>query len=80
MTRELLQQANRLNHAINSLASQIQIAEKMHHCDNALTMEVDTIGAITLAWDDELKDDIIDLVVRRLNNKKEELEDELRLL
>lgn len=80
MTRELLQQANRLNHTIDDLEIQIQIVEDMHHCDNNLVLEVDTIGAITIAGDDELKDDIIDMVLNRLNNKKENLEDELRLL
>ena len=80
MTRELLQQANQINHNLNDIEYQIRKVEDMHHCDNYLTLEVDTIGAITIEGTSELKDDIIDLILRRLTNKKEELEDELRLL
>lgn len=80
MTHELLQQANKIDREIEELEAQIRIVEDMHHCDNNLVLEVETIGAITIAGDDELKDDIIDLLLNRLNNKKEELEDELRLL
>lgn len=80
MTRELLVEANRLNHAIQDLEAQIAIVEDMHHCDNNLTLEVDTIGAITLPAEGELKDDIIDMVLRHLNDTKDKLEDALRLL
>lgn len=80
MTREVLQQANKLNHTITNLEAQIKIVEDMHHYDHCMTLEVDTVGAITIAWDDELKDDIIDMVLRRLNKAKDDLEDELRLL
>lgn len=80
MTRELLEQANKLNHAIHDLDAQIRIVEDMHHSDNNLTIEVDTIGAVTFREDNELKDDIIDMVLNRLNNKRNELEDKLRLL
>lgn len=80
MTRELLVEANRLSHAIDHLDAQIAIAEDMHHCDSALTLKVESIGSITIAWDDELKDDIIDMVLRHLNNAQNDLEDKLRLL
>ena len=80
MTCELLQQANRLSHTIDDLERQIAIMEDMHHCDHSMTLEVDQIGAITIAWDDELKDDIIDLVLSRLNTKKGEVEDAFRRL
>lgn len=81
MTRELLKEANNLNHAITDLEAQIKIAEDMHHCDRCMTLKVDTIGAvITIAWDDELKDDIIGLVLRRLNKDKDQMEDALRML
>ena len=80
MTLELLEQANKLNHAIHDLDVQIRIVEDMHHCDNNLVLEVDSVGAITIADDEELKDDIIDMVLSRLNNKKSDLEDQLRLL
>ena len=80
MTRELLAEANRLSHAIDHLDAQIAIAEDMHHCDSALTLKVESIGSITIAGDDELKDDIIDLVLRHLNNTQDDMEDKLRLL
>lgn len=79
MTRELLAEANKLSHAINDLEAQIQIVEDMHHCSN-LILKVESIGSITIAGDDELKDDIIDMILSRLNNAKDGLEDKLRLL
>lgn len=80
MTKETLAEANKINHAIDNLERQIAIMEDMHHCDKSMTLEVDTIGAITIAWDDELKDDIIDMVLRHLNKAKDNMEDKLRLL
>lgn len=80
MTRELLQEANKLNHTINDLDAQIRIVEDMHHCDNPLQLVCNTIGSITLNGFGELKDDIIDMVLNRLNNTKDKLEDALRLL
>ena len=80
MTRELLKEANTLNHEITNLESRIAIVEDMHHCDNSLIIEVDSVGAVAIPADDELKDDIIDMVLRRLNNTKDDLEDKLRLL
>lgn len=80
MTRELLQEANRLSHAISELENQIAITEDMHHCDIGLTLKVESIGSITIAYDDELKDDIIDMVLNHLNNAKDNMEDRLRLL
>lgn len=80
MTRELLVEANRLSHTISELENQIAITEDMHHCDGALTLKVESIGSITIAYNDELKDDIIDLVLDRLNCTKDILEDKLRSL
>lgn len=80
MTRELLVEANKLNHTISDLENQIAIVEDMHHCDNSLVIEVDTIGAVTIPAEGELKDDIIDMILNRLNNAKDDLEDKLRLL
>lgn len=82
MTRELLAQANKLNHAIQELDNMITIVEDMHHCDKELQLRCDQIGSISIPGlcDDEFKDDIIDMVLSRLNNKKEDLEDQLRLL
>ena len=82
MTREYLLQANKLNHAIQELEHMIAIVEDMHHCDKELQLYCDQIGSISIPGlcDDELKDDIIDLVLNRLNNKKDTLEDELRMM
>lgn len=80
MTRELLQEANKLNHAISDLEKQIEIVEDMHHCDNKMGIGVESVGYIYIASDDELKDDIIDMVLRHLNNAKDDMEDKLRLL
>ena len=80
MTRELLQEANKLNHAITDLENQIALVEDMHHCDNSIQIRCDQIGSITIPAEGELKDDIIDMILNRLNNAKDDLEDKLRLL
>lgn len=80
MTHDTLVEANRLNHAISELEARIALVEDMHHCDNNLTLEVDQIGAVTLDGCDELKNDILNLVLSSLNNKKGILEDRFRLL
>lgn len=80
MTRELLTEANRLNCTIADLDVQIKIVEDMHHCDIGLTLKVESVGSITIAYDDELKDDIIDMVLKHLNKAKDDAEDKLRLL
>lgn len=80
MTLELLEQANRLNHAIHDMDARIKIVEDMHHSDYSIQLRCDNIGSITIAGGDELKDDIIDMVLNRLNNAKDDLEDKLRLL
>lgn len=80
MTDDLLEQANKLRHAITDLDNQIAIIENMHYCDNNLRLRCEQVGEITIAGDDELKDDIIDMILNRLNTKKGEVEDEYRRL
>lgn len=80
MTEELRQRANILHRQIEDLDAQIQIVEDMHHCDNSIQIRCNQVGAITIAGDDELKDDIIDIILNRLNTKKKEVEDEYRML
>lgn len=80
MTRELLQEANELNHTIKDLEAQIRIVEDMHHCDNNLALKVESIGSITIMGDDELKDDVIDMILNRLNKAKDDMEGQLRRL
>lgn len=80
MTEELRQKANELHHQLMDLGAQITLVEDMHHCDNSIFIRCNQIGEIVIAGDDELKDDIIDLVLNRLNTKKGEVEDEYRML
>lgn len=79
MTKETLQEANKLNHAIQDLEAQIMKVENMHHCDNPLSLVCDTIGSITIA-SSELKDDILDMVLKHLSDTKDKMEDALRML
>lgn len=80
MTEELRHRANVLHKQIENLTNEIALVEDMHHCDYNLHITCDTIGEITIAGDDELKDDIIDMLLNRLNTKKGEAEDDYRLL
>ena len=80
MTEELRQEANKLHKQLEDLENEIQHVEDMHHCDNNLCIRVDRVGEIIIADDDELKDDIIDMILSKLNTKKGEVEDEYRRL
>lgn len=80
MTEELRQKANVLHSQIKDLTNEIETVEDMHHCDGNLCIRVADIGAIAIAGDDELKDDIIDLILNKLTTRKEEVEDEYRRL
>ena len=82
MTHDYLADANKLSHSISTLTEQIALVEEMHHCDKELQLRCDNIGSISIPGlcNDELKDDIIDLVLRRLNKVKEDLEDQFRMM
>lgn len=80
MTEELRQRANVLHKQITDLEAQIAIVEDMHHCDNSIQLRCNQVGEITIPAEGELKDDIIDLILNRLNTKKGEVEDEYRRL
>lgn len=82
MTHDYLAEANKLSHSISTLTEQIALVEEMHHCDKELQLRCDNIGSISIPGlcNDELKDDIIDLVLRRLNKVKEDLEDQFRMM
>ena len=56
------------------------MVEEMHHCDNSIQIRCDQIGAVTIPAEGELKDDIIDLVLGRMNRIKENLEDQFRMM
>ena len=80
MTEELRQRANVLHKQLTDLGAQIAIVEDMHHCDNCIIITCNSIGSITIPDDSELKDDIIDLILSKLNERKGEVEDEYREL
>lgn len=80
MTEELRQRANVLHKQITDLEAQIAIVEDMHHCDNSIQIRCNQVGEITIPAEGELKDDIIDIILNRLGDKKEEVEDEYRRL
>lgn len=77
MTEELRQKANVLH---RQLEAQIQIVEGMHRSNNSIHIACEGVGDITITHDDELKDDIIDLILDKLTTQKEEVEDEYRRL
>lgn len=80
MTEEIRTKANQLARQLEDLEAQVQIVEGMHHCDVDIQITCEGVGDITIAYDDELKDDILDVVLNRLNTKKGEVEDEYRRL
>lgn len=80
MTEEIRIKANQLARQLEDLEAQIQIVEGMHHCDVDTHIACEGVGDITITHDDELKDDIIDLILNKLTTQKEEVEDEYRRL
>ena len=78
MTRELLKQANQLQHAITDTEGQIKIVTEMMSVNFSLQIRTDQIGSVTL--DDDTKSNVLALVYTSLNNKRDELENKLRLL
>ena len=78
MTRELLAEANKLNHDIIALENQHEIVESMLHDSDTLTLHCPNIGAVVLSPEARL--DVINTVLSDLNSRKEELEDRLRML
>ena len=80
MTDEIRIKANQLARQLEDLKVQAQIVEDMHHCDVDIHITCEGVGDITITHDDELKDGVIDLILDKLNTKKEEVEDEYRRL
>lgn len=78
MTLETLQEANKLNHGITELENQLQIAESMLHDSDTLTLHCPDIGSITLSREARL--DVLNTILGDINERKEELEDRLRML
>lgn len=80
MTDEIRIKANQLARRLEDLEAQIQIVEGMHHCDVDTHIACEGVGDITITYDDELKDAILDVVLNKLNTEKREVEDEYRRL
>lgn len=80
MTEEIRTKANQLVRQLEGLKDQVQIVEDMHHCAVDIHIACEGVGDITITYDDELKDAILDVVLNRLNTQKGEVEDEYRRL
>lgn len=78
MTRELLQTANKINHEIMDLENQLQLVESMLHSDNHLWISDHDNGEVTLSPEARL--DVLNTVLGDISERKEELEDRLRIL
>ena len=79
MTRELLQEANNLNHAIIEIEQQVRRVEEMRQSDQSLRIGTATAGSIAIG-DTELIADITGMVIARLNQVKEDMYNRLLAL
>ena len=79
MTRELLQEANRLNHAIIEIEEQIRRIEEIRQSNQPLRIGTSTAGSIPID-DAELIAGITGMVMARLNQVKEDMYNRLLLL
>ena len=79
MTRELLQEANRLNHAIIEIEEQIRRVEEMRQSNQPLRIGTSAAGSIPID-DAELIAGITDMVIARLNQVKEDMYNRLLAL
>lgn len=79
MTRELLQEANRLNHAIIGIEQQIRRAEEMRQSNRSLRINTSTTDSVTID-DAVLITDITNMVIARLNQVKEDMYNRLLAL
>ena len=79
MTRELLQEANGLNHAIIDIEQQIRRVEEIHQSNQPLRIGTSTAGSIPID-DAELIADITNMVMARLNQTKEDMYNRLLAL
>ena len=79
MTRELLQEANRLNHAIIEIEEQIRRVEEIRQSNQPLRIGTSAAGSIPID-DAELIAGITDMVIARLNQVKEDMYNRLLAL
>ena len=79
MTRELLQEANRLNHAIIEIEEQIRRVEEIRQSNQPLRIGTSTAVSGTID-DAELIAGITGMVIARLNQVKEDMYNRLLAL
>ena len=79
MTRELLQEANGLNHAIMKVEEQIRRVEEIRQSNRPLRINTSTTGSVVID-DAVLITDITNMVMARLNQVKEDMYNRLLLL
>ena len=79
MTRELLQEANGLNHAIMKVEEQIRRVEEIRQSNRPLRINTSTTGSVVID-DAVLITDITNMVMARLNQVKENMYNRLLAL
>ena len=79
MTRELLQEANGLNHAIMKVEEQIRRVEEIRQSNRPLRINTSTTGSVVID-DAVLITDITNMVMARLNQTKEDMYNRLLAL
>ena len=79
MTRELLQEANGLNHAIMKVEEQIRRVEEIRQSNRSLRIGTSTAGSIPIN-DAELITGITSMVIARLSQVKEDMYNRLLAL
>ena len=79
MTRELLQEANKLNHAIIEVEEQIRRVEEICQSNQPLRINTSNTGSITID-DTVLMTDITNMITARLNQVKEDMYNRLLAL
>ena len=79
MTRELLQEANGLNHAIIKVEEQIRRVEEIRRSNRSLRINTSTTDSVTID-DAKLIADITDMILARLNQTKEDMYNRLLAL
>ena len=79
MTRELLQEANNLNHAIIDIEQQIRRIEEIRQSNRSLRINTSNTGTVVID-DAVLITDITNIVTARLSQVKEDMYNRLLAL
>ena len=79
MTRELLQEANGLDHAIIKVEEQIRRVKDIRQSNRSLRINTSTTNSVTID-DAKLIVDIADMILARLNQIKEDMYNRLLAL